>query len=46
MGICSSIPEPQTIRDEIREIEHRRIKPPERPLTTPTKEPPDFQWVT
>jgi len=44
MGTCSSIPEHQTIRDEIREIEHGYIKP--KVVSSPKTEPPDFQWVS
>ncbi len=45
MGICSSIPEHETINNEILEASRHEVNN-ERPLTAPTKELPDFQWHT
>ena len=45
MGICNSIPQHETVNDEIKESSRHHVVN-ERPLTTPTKELPDFSWAS
>ncbi len=45
MGICNSIPEHESINNEIIEACRPSVSN-ERPFTAPTKELPDFSWHT